>query len=149
MATTLTYADAAIDPLTGDLELPTRLIRGEALVIQRIQARLATHLGEWPLDTDYGLDYAGWAGTVPPPLDAIALAITEILGTTPGVARISNVLCSFDAATRSVRYQAALLLGEADDGTTPVSPLSITTFVTGAGASRILIAPFRAGAIIP
>jgi hypothetical protein len=148
MTTTLTYRDAALTP-DGDLELPVRLIGGVDLIAQRIRIRLRTHLGEWPLDSEVGLDYAGWAGRVPVPLVEIELALTRVIGETPGVARISGAQASFDPASREVRYRADLLLGDADDGLGPLTPLSLRIAVTGAGASRILIAPFISGGIVP
>lgn len=146
--TTTTYRDLALDE-NGDLELPARLVAGEDLVIQRLRVRLNTHLGEWPLDTARGLDYAGWTGRLPVPLTEIELALTEAIGTTPGVARISGARATFDAASRTVTYRADILLGDADDGVRPVRPLSLRVFVTGAGASRILIQDFRSGGIVP
>ena len=147
MTTTLTYADAELGP-TGDLVLPTRPVRGPELVRQRLEARLRAHRGEWFLDTDFGLPYADWTARLPVPLAEIELALTEIIGTTPGVARVSGVVCSFDSASREVRYSATIRLGDADDGTAG-DALVIQTFVTGAGASRVYLQSMRPGAIIP
>lgn len=147
--TTQTYADLALDEQTGDIELPARLITADALVIQRLRLRLRAHRGDWVLDNEFGLPYEAWVGQVPAPLTAITLAFTEILGTCPGVARISNARTTFDVAARTARYAADLLLGEADDGRTPTRPLGIVAFVTGAGASRIIVDHFRPGAVIP
>lgn len=51
----------------GDITIPTRIARGEDLVIQKVRGRSETHLGEWILDSRDGVPWLRWLDQTPIP----------------------------------------------------------------------------------
>ena len=99
---------------TGDLPAFTRHITGQQLVAQRVAVRLATHKGEWILDTSKGLDYQGWAQLRPFPADNVSAIIKAEIEGTPGVTSVEDWSFVFDKPTREVTYTGTIITTEGD-----------------------------------
>lgn len=106
--------DIALDPLTGDIAHPTRIITGMELIQQRIRVRLRRGLGEYFLDPEgTGLPLLEWRQSKPPQAAAIASRIQEEIREIPGVTRTANFQGSHDPATRTLTVSGDVY---ADDG---------------------------------
>lgn len=95
--------DAEIDTVTGDMRIPTNLITGPLLIVQRVRVRLGTFLGEYLLNQFVGLPYLRWRQQKPPDLTEIGAVVLAEISTTPGVIRVTSFDISFDNVTRVIR----------------------------------------------
>ena len=124
--------DAARD-LAGDLEIPTRLIAGEALTVQRAEVRLGTHLGGWILDRFQGLPFADWRQQKPPDVAGIGAVLIAELTDTPGVIRVDSWDGgTFDPVARVLRYSGVVII-EADGE--PVDQIALAFAATVGGGT--------------
>ena len=96
--------------INGDIAFPLRRVTGDNLVVQRIERRLRTHLGEWFLDQSKGLDFLGWISQRPPPLATISGRTRVAVETCPGVLRVVSWDATHDAASRTVEVTGHVLL---------------------------------------
>lgn len=78
--------DWALTP-DGDLSVPSRLVSGYELVLQRVRLRLGMHRGEWLLDASVGGDFVGWRERKPAPVTEIVQWVRDEVSSTPGVLR--------------------------------------------------------------
>lgn len=109
----LAYACFALDPLTGDLALPVRIIRGADAVIQRIRVRFRWFLGEWFLDTRQGVPYYRDVLVKSPDQILISSIFRAVLRSVPGVKAVRSFQASLEPATRTLTVDFEALL---DDG---------------------------------
>lgn len=91
----------------GDLPQQLSLISGDPLVRQRIQRRLATHVGEVLTDRRAGLPFAAWIEGRSPP-GVIADRVRLELATAPGVVAVQRCNATFDRAARRTTIQAEI-----------------------------------------
>lgn len=97
----------------GDIPITAQRVLGEDLVIQRIEIRFRTFLGEYLLDTAQGLPYLEWTQTFPVPLDQIRDAFANEIATCPGVLSLDSITATFDETAQRVTIDAQATL-EAD-----------------------------------
>lgn len=94
-------ADIALDPQTGDLVWPTRVITGLELIQQRIRTRLRRGLGEWFLDPGgVGLPLLDWRQQKPPRVQEIVSRVQQEIREIPGVTATANFVGTHDPAAR-------------------------------------------------
>lgn len=110
--------DWALDDF-GELTVPTRIVSGYELVLQRVRLRLGLHLGEWVLDTSQGGDYAGWREQKPAPISEIVQWARREIASTPGVLREIGLSGRLDPATRRVTITGRFLLAPIDGDEIP------------------------------
>lgn len=131
----------------GDLPEVSRFVTGIPLVLQRVQIRLRTFLGEWVLDIAQGLPYLAWRAQKPPDLPAIAARVRAELATTPGVVRVDRCTASLEVTTRLVRVEAQAVI---TDGTTAAASAELIIEMGGNTSPAIISAKLLAGGgIIP
>ena len=108
-------ADFALDE-NLNLLIPTRLIEGTELVVQRIRVRLNTFLGEWLLDSRVGIPYIQWKDA-PTQLTSTAIESTIVaqISSIPGVDRVENISAVLDSATETWSVTGLVCIGETDD----------------------------------
>jgi hypothetical protein len=105
--------ELALNPVTGDLAVPPRWIRGAEAVAQRIRVRFKWFLGEWFLDTRQGVPY--YRDILIKNADPILITFIfrRVLLSTPGVKSVSSFHATLDKTSRvlTVTFEAV-----ADDG---------------------------------
>lgn len=91
------YAGLPLDT-NGDLDLGGDLLTGAALVQQRLTLRFQSILGDWFLDTSFGVDYfnAFGAGVR---FSYIEGMLKTIINDTPGVVSLVSFDLSYNATT--------------------------------------------------
>ena len=107
--------DAEINAVTGDMRIPTRLITGADLVVQRARVRLGTFFAEYILDQFVGLPFLEWQQQKPPDLAAIGAVIFAEMSETPGVVRVVDFAVTFDNSSRTLRAAGNVVIEDADD----------------------------------
>ena len=126
---------------TGDLPDVGALLTGAELVAQRIQIRLLTWLGEWPLDKSEGIDWRTATTTKPFPLDLVVTLLRREIDTTPGVLRTAIVSAAFDVDTQAAAISYDVTCDDGARLSVSVSPSAV-----GNRASGVLVRP---GALSP
>ncbi len=63
--------DLKLDVTSGDITIPSRLVTGEDLVIQKCRIRTETFAGEWRLDSRHGAPYVKWLDEANVPTEQI------------------------------------------------------------------------------
>lgn len=102
-------SDARIAP-GGLLDTSPRYVQGPELTAQRIAVRLQTFKGEWILDPDAGMDYAGILENMQQnQLSAFVDAAVFEIQNTPGVASVIVTSSSRDDKTLRATFQVELL----------------------------------------
>lgn len=102
-------SDARIAP-GGLLDTSPRYVQGPELTAQRIAVRLQTFKGEWILDPEAGMDYAGILGNMQQnQLSAFMDAAVFEIQNTPGVASVIVTSSSRDDKTLRATFQVELL----------------------------------------
>lgn len=96
------YAEIARDPLTDDVAIPVRIIRGPDAVIQRIRQRFRMFLGEWFLDTRLGVPYYDSILVKNPDVGVVTTIFRKVLTDTPGVARVASMTARVDRGARQL-----------------------------------------------
>lgn len=84
----LPFVTLALDPATGDLAIPVRLLRGADALAQRLRSRYKFFLGEWFLDTRQGIPYFRDILVKNPDPSLIQSIFRKATLTTPGVLAI-------------------------------------------------------------
>lgn len=84
---------------TGDL----LLVDGAARVAQQVKVTLLTFLGEWFLDTDFGVPYIESILVKNPKMAAINAILRARIIDVPGVNRIITLVPTFDRPARALR----------------------------------------------
>lgn len=91
-------ADVLLDD-DGDLPIHPTIGSGAELTVQRIEAAIRLHEGEWLPDRSAGLPWRDWFRTTPLPIDEIAATVRSEVAAIEGVAEVSTVERSLDADT--------------------------------------------------
>lgn len=87
---TLPFAELALDPATGDLAVPVRILKGAEALAQRLTVRYKFFLGEWFLDTRQGIPYFRDILVKNPNLSLIQSIFRRATLLTPGVLAIRS-----------------------------------------------------------
>ena len=125
----LPIKDLALDPLTGDLALPPRLVSGLEAVAQRLWIRLNTWAGTWFLDQRVGVPYVTQIlGVKAPNLRAIEALLRRVISGTVGVTGIDDFALSFNRGTRrlSCSFVARCTGGAVSVSTAFQGPLGVS-----------------------
>ena len=128
--------------LNRDMTLawPPVFIEGRELALQRVLIRLATLKGQWPYDTEAGLDVKTWV-TENTSEDVILTQVIEEVATTPGIRALADA-----TLTRGPRGEltitGTIVFDDDDPATTtlllPVTPLQDGPPLPFIGVSTIL-----------
>ncbi len=121
----ITYKDYALDPLTGDLAIPVRLVYGVDAVAQRLTIRLGFFEGAWFLDTREGIPYLRNVFIRNPRLPMIESLFRKVARTTPCVDSVVTYSHSLESTTRT--YKARMRVKVADR----VITLASSPFIVG------------------
>ena len=102
--------------VNGDLPDIPRFISGIELVMQRVERRLKTWIGEWDLDPSFGALSMDWFATKPVPLDDIGQILRAQIGDVTGVIAVRNLDPAFDIATKTISIDCEVVTeaGEAE-----------------------------------
>ena len=128
----------------GDLPSRTSHIHGFDVIVQRIDRRLRTHLGEWIADASKGLPFAEWIAQKPPNVDTIGAFVRREIETTPGVVRVTDWEGSFDTDTRTLSYSGTIHTTDGD-AEIVIEPIGDPSTGNRNPAIRMLITPGRIG----
>lgn len=106
----LQIAELALNPSTGDLALPVRILHGADAVAQRVRVRFRWFLGEWFLDRRQGVPYIESILVKNPDPILITFIFRKVLLLTPGVKSVKTFHASLDRPTRhlTVTFEAVL-----------------------------------------
>lgn len=96
------YAEIARDPLTDDVAIPIRILRGPDAVIQRIRQRFRMFRGEWFLDKRLGIPYYEEILVKNPDVGVVTTIFRQVLTDTPGVARVASMKARVDRGAREL-----------------------------------------------
>lgn len=134
--------DVLLDPVTGDLPDIALHGTGPVLTAQRIKVRLETHLRDWKLDKDEGIDWISILGAKPVDAESLATTIAVEARSTPGVRSVSDLSWEQVGRTVSVSMRAT-----ADEGDTFV----VTATPAGLDGNPSITIMFagHAGAVAP
>lgn len=104
-----TTHELVIDPGTGDIQL----VDGAARVAQQIKVTLLLFLGEWFLDTSFGVPYFEDILVKSPKWGTVNAVLRARISNVPGVTRIRRLTLDMNRATRelSVTFEAETLYG--------------------------------------
>jgi hypothetical protein len=108
--------DLAIDPVTGDLEIPVRLLSGADSVLQRVWIRLRWFLGEWFLDQRLGVPWRERILIKGVDVRDVKQILARVVEQTPGVASVVDFDCTIDRRTRRLTIPKMTIV--LDDGST-------------------------------
>lgn len=108
----LTY-DVGLDA-DGDLPVRIRHVSGFDLILQRVQRRLRTHLGEYIADARVGLPYMAWIAAKPPSVEGIGAIVRRTIETTPGVSRVTDWIGRLDRSSRTLSYSGTITTADGD-----------------------------------
>lgn len=121
--------DLALDPLTGDLEIPLRhVVDDVAGIAQCIRVAVGTVAGEWFRDLDLGLDWYGKVLGQRFDADAVQREFRRVIGAVTGVVQVLSLATSYDSPTRTlsvswrVQVVADGVLSEVQDQISEVTP---------------------------
>lgn len=109
--------DIQLDPLTHDLVIAPpgdlQLVDGAARVAQQIKVTLLLFLGEWFLDTDFGVPYLEQVLVKNPNFAGVNALLRARILDVPGVTRIVSLAMDMDrqARTLSVTFSAETPFG--------------------------------------
>jgi hypothetical protein len=115
----------ALNPATGDLEIPLRIVRGAEAVAQRVRVRFRWFLGEWFLDTRQGVPYFRDILIKNPDPILISFIFRQVLMTTPGVKRVESIKAALDRGSRALRVDFAATLDDDSPLTSTAEPFII------------------------
>lgn len=96
--------DLVIDAGTGDIQI----IEGARRVAQQIKVTLLLFLGEWFLDTSFGMPYLDSIMVKNPRFGTLHAVFRAKIADVPGVTRVRSLSFDFNRATRglSVSFEA-------------------------------------------
>lgn len=120
----------------GDIYPQTVYVEGVDYILQRVQIRLNTHLGEWILDTRQGLPWRRWLNTKPAPVDQVRDFVRREIEKTAGVTRVVDLTAEAD--NRAIKVSGDIIT---DSGVT-VSGVDVDVDVKS-GTARVLVPQFR------
>lgn len=124
----LPFTTLAVDPGTGLLAIPLRLVFGSEAVAQRVRSRFRFFLGEWFLDTRQGIDYFRAVLVKNPSIPLITGMFREVLLTTPGVISVKAFSIQIDRPGRAL---TATFEAKLNDGS--ILTWKNEPFIIGAG----------------
>ncbi len=102
------YAEIERDPVTNDIKLPVRIVRGPAAVIQRVRQRFQMGLREWFLDQQLGLPFYEDVFVKNPDIGQVTSIFRNTLVSTPGISSLISMSTTLDLRMRnlSVNFEA-------------------------------------------
>ncbi len=83
--------DVLMDPITGDLAEFSQFASGVVITAQRVETRLSTHRGDWPLNKNDGIDWIGLLGDPDVTIEDIAAEVAIEISGTPGVTEVRDL----------------------------------------------------------
>lgn len=92
--------DIGLDPKTHDLPTQPVLIGGQKRIAQQIKVHLLTFLGEWFLDTTFGVPYFESILIKSPRRAQVESIIRAKIKSVPGVLRVPSIQVKIDNETR-------------------------------------------------
>lgn len=140
----------SVDLRLVDDDLPevTELVRGLALVQQRVRTRLQTGVGEWLLDRGAGLPLLQWLEEKAPDASVVAALIRDDLVQIPQVIRAEGWSGTFDVVSRVVRVSGTLIVRD-DTQPDTFSALSVALFSSTEGRDAWLFGSSFGARAIP
>lgn len=112
----MTY-DLQLDHLTHDVLLNPRgdlqLLDGAERIRQQIEVTLLAFLGEWFLDTSFGVPYLEQITVKNPRMSQVQIILRSKVAAVPGVTRVRDVRLS---ANRALRTLTATITAETTEG---------------------------------
>ena len=93
-----TSHEVVIDPTTGDIQL----VDGAGRVAQQIKVTLLLFLGEWFLDTSFGVPYFEDILVKNPRWGTVSAVLRARISNVPNVSRIRRLTLDFSRVTRSL-----------------------------------------------
>ena len=121
------------DLSTGDLTPTSGFITSTAFTLQRLQRRIATHLGEALTNRFAGIDWQGWAQTMPPDLPMMIGFLRFQCDTCPGIARTQEATGDFNVRTGVATFRMQVVLAETGQ------TASLTVGIGGANGNPALL----------
>lgn len=115
----IAFSTLALDPATGSLAIPVRILRGPDACIQKLRSRFRLFKGEWFLDQRIGIPYKQKILVKNPDPVLINAIFRKVILGTPGFASLDSFDAQkLDRARRelTVNFQATLV-----DGTTVIA----------------------------
>lgn len=113
---TIVPRDLAVDPKTGDLEIPVRILKGADAILQRVWIRIRFFLAEWFLDQRLGVPWRERILVKGADSRDAKQILQRVVEKTPGVARVTQFDAQLNARTRVLTIPTMVFV--ADDGTT-------------------------------
>jgi hypothetical protein len=113
-----------LDMSTGDLALvggELVFIEGVSAVVQRVQQRMETMLGEWAFDTRVGIDWLRVFQEAPPDVGRLRAELIAQIETPPEVERVTHAELVFVREARVLRFTFAYLVDLGDEVQVEVS----------------------------
>lgn len=101
-------ADVLLDD-SGDLPADPEIVEDFRITIQKIEARLGLHQGEWAADTTKGFPWLEWFREKPPPVNEMVSVIPTELEAIDGVEEIRGFGGDFDPDTGVVTFTGTIL----------------------------------------
>ncbi len=109
------YSDLPLD--NGDLNPYSSLyLDGIDLVLQAVPIALQIGLGEWGLDTTYGLPYIAWAQQKPAPLNQISVLMRAQVVGVAGIKSVTSLTVQQVGRDIFVDITVVLFSGESATG---------------------------------
>ena len=128
----------------GDLPKVSLLGTGLVEIAQRIQIRLNTQTGGWPLDPTKGIDYQAMQQQREVDVRAIGAILKAEIETTPGVQVVLDWEGSFDVAQRLLSYSGRVVTEEGEMDLVA----SAVPAASGNSAAALTVMLFSSGAIV-
>lgn len=91
-----------------------QLAEGRRCVAQMVAARLRTHVGEWWLNTAYGIDYRGVFLKRAPSMSEIEARLRRACLQVRGVTSVRSVSLDLDRPTRTLTFTIELQTDQGD-----------------------------------
>jgi hypothetical protein len=110
-------SDLYIDPITNDLViagLNARITTDSEATAQRLKVGLQIFLGEWFLDTSFGIPYYQSVLVKNPDLNLVGAVIKKYILSVPFVVAITSFSLNFDQSKRSLTVNYTVTDSDAD-----------------------------------
>jgi len=128
----------------GDLPSRSSHIRGFDVIVQRVDRKLRTFLGEYIADASVGLPFREWIAQKPPLVDTIGAIVRRAIETVPGVIRVIDWTGSLDTGTRTLSYSGTIHTSDGDV-TISLAPFGVVRSANRNPSLRLVIVPSAIG----
>lgn len=108
----------------GDLPAYCELVSGPVLVVQAVETRLRTFLGDYLLDEAVGIDWIGFSQQKPPDIAGMLAILRREILAVDGVATVITLEGTENTATRTVSFTGEFKLTSGELVTLVVQPTS-------------------------